>query len=245
MKDPQHALKEWLARKLEPHGVATEVARVTEISGPKLSRSKELESSDPKKRRKIPEYEILALARHFRELPPGYEDRLDWIDWDEAGTPPATPSSRPGGNASFPPRYQAFSDVHTVPLLGQSVTGPNGRFILNGQQIARLFCPPGLEGVEGAYAVRVYGTSMEPRFRAGETVWINPHEPVRAGDDVVVQIATDEEHVYDSYIKSFVSQSGSVLRLRQINPDEGENEMLSFPTGTVFSVHKIVFHAMF
>jgi len=150
----------------------------------------------------------------------------------------------PTPNASFPPRYQQFSDVSSIPLMGQSITGPNGRFILNGQQIGRLFCPPGLEGVEGAYGVRVYGTSMEPRFRAGETVWINPHEPVRSGDDVVVQILTDEENTFESYIKQFVSRSSSVLRLLQLNPDEGEEAELDFPANSVFSIHKIVFHAM-
>lgn len=240
MKDPQHAVKEWLALKLEPHGTATDVAAATGIPGPKLTRSKELESRDPKKRRKITEGEIRALAQFFRELPPGYEQRLDWVNWEDAS--PTPPRAR--SNASFPPRYQAFNEVDTVPLLGQSVTGPNGRFILNGQTIARLFCPPGLEGVEGAYAVKVYGTSMEDRFRAGETVWINPHEPVRSLDDVVVQVLTDEEHVYDSYIKRFVSRSSSVLRLLQLNPDEGESEDMTFPASKVFSVHKIVFHAM-
>lgn len=149
----------------------------------------------------------------------------------------------PVPNASFPPRYQKFSDEGYIPLLGQSVAGPNGRFILNGAESGRLFVPPTLEGVEGAYAVRVYGTSMEPRFKAGETVWINPHEPVRAGDDVIVQLLTDEENGRESYIKEFRSQSSKVTRLWQHNPDEDERNNLEFPTEKVFSVHKIVFHA--
>jgi len=151
--------------------------------------------------------------------------------------------SRPRPNASFPPRYQPFSGDGYVPLRGQSAGGPNGRFILNGAEIGRLFVPPSLEGVEGAYAVRVYGTSMEPRFKAGETVWINPHEPVRAGDDVIVQILTDDDGEKESYIKEFRSQSAKVTRLWQHNPDEGEENELTLDTNKVFSVHKIVFHA--
>jgi phage repressor protein C with HTH and peptisase S24 domain len=100
-----------------------------------------------------------------------------------------------------------------------------------------------LEGVEGAYAVRVYGTSMEPRYFAGQTVWLNPHEPVRQGDDVVVQILTDEENGRESYIKRFVSQSSKVTRLYQYNPEEEEAHELEFETDKVFSVHKIVFSA--
>ena len=152
---------------------------------------------------------------------------------------PQTPKS----NASFPPKYQAFSNQGYIPLMGQAVAGPNGRFIMNGTEVGRLFVPPMLEGVEGAYAVRVYGTSMEPRFRAGETVWINPHEPVRSGDDVVVQVLNGDEGAPDSYIKEFRSQSSKVTRLWQHNPEEGEPNEMTFETNVVFTVHKIVFHA--
>jgi len=146
-------------------------------------------------------------------------------------------------NASFPPRFQKFDGDGYIPLLGQSIGGPNGRFILNGSEVGRLFVPPMLEGVEGAYAVRVYGTSMEPRFKAGETVWINPNEPVRAGDDVIVQVATEEENQRESYIKEFRSQSSKVTRLWQHNPEDDEPNEVTFPSSKVFSIHKIVFHA--
>jgi phage repressor protein C with HTH and peptisase S24 domain len=152
----------------------------------------------------------------------------------------APPRTAP--NASFPPQYQKFTDS-SLPLLGQTIGGPNGRFLLNGSEVSRVFTPPMLEGVEGAYAVRVYGTSMEPRYYAGETVWLNPHEPVRQGDDVVVQLLTDEENGRESYIKRFMSQSSKVTRLWQHNPDEGEQNELTFDTERVFSIHKIVFHA--
>lgn len=155
-----------------------------------------------------------------------------------------TPPVKPKPNASFPPRYQAFPQDHSIPLLGQTAGGPNGRFVLNGTEVGRVFCPPMLEGVEGAYAVMVFGTSMEPRYFAGETVWVNPHLPVRAGDDVIAQLIEDgEDTPVDSYIKRFTSQSAKVLRLYQYNPDEGEQHDLEFEAQKVFSIHKIVFKA--
>lgn len=176
---------------------------------------------------------------------------LDWLlrgkgadtlaGFPEDTAPDFDQPSKP--NASFPPKYQAFSGTQSIPLLGQSAGGPNGQFILNGTEVGRVFCPPMLEGVEGAYAVRVYGTSMEPRFKAGETVWLNPNEPVRAGDDVVAQILGADEAQPESYIKEFRSKSSKVLRLWQHNPDEGEEKELNFSSEKVFSVHKIVFHA--
>jgi len=153
------------------------------------------------------------------------------------------PAKKPPSNASFPPRFQKFPDG-TVPLMGQTVGGPNGKFVLNGQEVARVFCPPDLAGIEGAYAVQVYGTSMEPKFEAGETVWLHPYAPVRSGDYVVAQILGDDGEPPESYIKQFVSQSSKVLRLKQFNPEEGESADMEFDADKVFSVHKIVFHAL-
>lgn len=148
---------------------------------------------------------------------------------------------RPTPNASFPPIYQEFSGER-IPLLGQVAGGPNGRFILNGEQIGRVFAPPQLVGVKGAYAVYVYGDSMEPRYFAGEVVWLHPYTPVRQGDFVVAQVGGDvEADGLEGYVKQFVSRTGSGLTLRQLNPPEGEEELLRFPEQRVFSVHKIVF----
>ncbi|KQS84147.1 S24 family peptidase [Rhizobium sp. Leaf386] len=154
------------------------------------------------------------------------------------------PASRPIPNASFPPQFQQFPSGRTIPLMGQSEAGPNGKFVMNGQKIADVFCPPGLENVPNAYAVRVYGTSMEPRYKAGETVWLNPQLPVRAGDDVVVQLKPSHDgDEMASYIKEFKSRSSKTLRLWQHNPEEGESKDLEFDSEDVFSIHKVVHHA--
>jgi phage repressor protein C with HTH and peptisase S24 domain len=237
MNDPQYELKRWLGEKVEPRGVSTHLAKALRVNATAISRMKNLDSDNPKERRKIGPEEIAAIARFFNELPPGYEAMTTWL----SDQPDAKPSAK--SNASFPPQYQRFAANQTTPLLGQTKAGPNGRFILNGSEIGRVFTPPMLEGVEDAYAVRVYGSSMEPRFFAGETVWLNPSEPVRQNDDVVVQLITDEENGRESYIKRYVSQSSLVTRLYQYNPDDGEEKDLEFPTTRVFSVHKIVFHA--
>lgn len=152
-------------------------------------------------------------------------------------------SKSPASNVSFPPKHQRLGSEKAIPLRGQTIGGANGKFVFNGQTVDHVFCPPNLLNVDGAYAARIYGTSMEPRYKAGETIWINPIEPVRAGDDVVVQIVHGDDDHPESYIKEFVSLSAKVLRLRQLNPDEGEEEILEFPADKVFSVHKVVFHA--
>ncbi|MFD2679050.1 S24 family peptidase [Camelimonas lactis] len=156
--------------------------------------------------------------------------------------PGSTPAPQPSPNATRP-EFQPFAPAPRIPVFGHAAAGDDGRFIMNGQRIADTFCPPVLSGVEGAYAVYVHGESMEPRFRAGETVWINPHQPVRQGDDVVAQILDadeDDGSPPSAYVKRFVSR-GSELVLHQFNPPDGETYELRFPEQRVVSVHRIVF----
>lgn len=197
----------------------------------KISRLAEILEADP-------EWLLTGQGTPPEEPPQAYRMRMV-----RERVRPSTPKPKP--NASFPPRWQAFPADVRIPLRGHIAAGANGRFILNGQDIAHVFCPPGLEGVEGAYAVQIEGTSGEPRFYHGETAWVNPHTKVRQGDDVIVQIlGDDDDDEVSSYLKRFVSRSGDVLRLYQYNPGKGESHELEFPADKVFSVHKVVFHAM-
>lgn len=135
-----------------------------------------------------------------------------------------------------------FSRSERLPVYGQGIGGDDGKFVLNGQRVADAMCPPNLIGVRDAYAVFVDGTSMEPRYFAGETVFLHPHIPVRKGDFVVAQIAADVEGDPPyGYVKQFVSKSSRGLVLRQLNPPEGQDELMEFPADRVVAVHKIVF----
>src|SRR5262249_62124083 len=96
--------------------------------------------------------------------------------------------------------------------------------------------PPSLEGVPDAYAVYVVGDSMEPRYFAGEAVFVNPRLPVRRGDFVVAQVAADESEPPHAYIKRFVAREARSLKLEQFNP----RKTLEFPISRVISVHRII-----
>lgn len=172
-------------------------------------------------------------------LPPGFEEMVSWVKPDEATTFTST-----APNASFPPVYQRFPQDSYIRVLGQTAGGPNGKFILNGTEVGRVFTPQNLDGVDGAYAVVVFGTSMYPRFKPGETVWLNPHLPVRQGDDCVVQLKTDNVDGRESYIKEFVSRSTSVVRLWQHNPAAGEKNEIELDAKRVLAIHRVVFQAM-
>jgi phage repressor protein C with HTH and peptisase S24 domain len=125
-----------------------------------------------------------------------------------------------------------------IPVYGQAVGGKDGEFLLNGIQISEVLAPASLSSVQDAYAVYVVGESMEPRYFAGETVFVNPRLPVTKGAFVVAQIASggaegDPPH---AYVKRFVSQDSKRLRLEQYNP----KKTLEFPSSKVESLHRII-----
>jgi len=136
-------------------------------------------------------------------------------------------NAKPGGAVKF----SAW-----IPVYGQAVGGKDGQFILNGNQVSEVLAPASLSSVPDAYAVYVVGESMEPRYFAGETVFVNPRLPISRGAFVVAQISGGEEEVPHAYVKRFVSQDSRRLRLEQYNP----KKILEFPTSKVVSVHRII-----
>jgi phage repressor protein C with HTH and peptisase S24 domain len=123
-----------------------------------------------------------------------------------------------------------------IPVYGHAVGGKDGEFVLSGNQVSEVLAPPNLSHVRDAYAVYVVGDSMEPRYFAGETVFVNPRLPISRGAFVVAQISKGEEPEPRAYVKRFLSQDGKRLRLEQYNP----KKILEFPASTVVAIHRIV-----
>ena len=124
-----------------------------------------------------------------------------------------------------------------IPVYGQAVGGKDDEFVLSGNQVSEVLAPPVLSHVPNAYAVYVVGDSMEPRYFAGETVFVNPRLPISRGSFVVAQISKDQEAEKPrAYIKRFLSQDAKRLRLEQYNP----KKIFEFSTSTVVAIHRIV-----
>lgn len=142
-------------------------------------------------------------------------------------TPPVPPNAEVSGEVQIATR---------IPVYGQAVGGRDGEFILNGNKVADILAPPSLSRIAGAYAVYVIGDSMEPRYFAGEMVFVNPRLPISKGAFVVAQIAIGDEEVPHAYVKRFVSSDARRLRLEQYNP----SKILEFPAASVVSVHRVI-----
>lgn len=124
-----------------------------------------------------------------------------------------------------------------LPVFGRAVGGDDGHLVMNGEIIDHVECPPGLDSVPNAYAVYVIGDSMEPRYHAGEVVYLHPARPVKKGDYVVVQTRGPEGEAPLGFIKRFVAYTPTRLILSQLNPPRE----IEFERADVVSVHKIVF----
>lgn len=145
-----------------------------------------------------------------------------------------------GGPVNTPVVARSFPHMNArdVPVYGRAQGGPAGEFEFNGEIMGWESRPPMLEGVPDAYAIYVDGDSMFPRYKPGETVWMNPSKPPSRGDDVIVQLHPKEEHgPFRGFIKEFVKWSPNHLVVYQHNP-AGE---LTYERDDVKTMHTIVF----
>lgn len=128
-----------------------------------------------------------------------------------------------------------FATNRKIPIYGQAVAGINGEFMLNGNILYEVLCPPQLADVKNAYGVVVSGDSMSPRYEDGEVVFLNPQRRVKQNDYVVAQIQMDEFSTPHAFVKRFVRHNAQELVLSQFNPPME----LKFPHARVVSVHFI------
>ena len=174
----------------------------------------------------------------IREYARLYNVPFDWLS--DGGPAPAqsVAITKPAPNASAPsPASTGSRYGQMLPVYGVARGGPDGRFAFNGEVLDRVPRPPILLNVSDAYCVFVDGESMEPRYFAGEVVYVHPHRPVKRGNFVVVQLKAEQAgEPPEGYVKQFVAWAGNDLVLKQFNP-LGE---IRFPKASVESVHRIV-----
>lgn len=119
-----------------------------------------------------------------------------------------------------------------VPVKGKAMLGDDGYF-------DEMDYPPGAgDGYlqfysddPDAYALRVVGSSMEPRIRSGEFVTIEPNQTYMAGDEVLVRTQDGR-----AMIKVFMYHRDGEIRLLSIND---AHPPLSIPETTVTLIHPV------
>lgn len=100
--------------------------------------------------------------------------------------------------------------------------------------------PPAMEGMRKAYALFVVGSSMEPRYRPGEPVFIDPVSPPQIGDDVIVQLLRRDEdgegEVVCALVKTLRRRTARFVELEQYEP----RRTFKVPHGQIAHLHRII-----
>jgi len=193
-----------------------------------------------KSERKVQPQEIAPIWSFF-----GHSDNDLAAALESAGQTPSSSERAPGQkgaspmpNAGLPEKVRM--DSGQMPIYGVSVGGDaRSRVLFNGQPLGTVNRPESLASNPRAYATYVHGDSMEPRYEAGEIVLVNPDKGYRKGNYVVAQVYENDGDPPFGYVKKFIS-FGEELVLEQLNPPDGEDEIMRFPKNRVVSVHRIV-----
>lgn len=137
-------------------------------------------------------------------------------------------------NVELPSRQYMPQDV---PVMGTAAcNADHGSFKLDASIIDYVRRPPGLLTTKDVYALYVEGDSMEPRFTAGDLVFVHPRKPVRIGDSVVVQIAKSENEPIEAMIAVLSKRTSHEVFLQKYNP----NKIIHFDNANIVAIHKIL-----
>ena len=173
--------------------------------------------SDLFAQRGVPPADVLALAGV--EAPPRESAP------ESAAAPPASRGlfqARPLDQSSLPSR--------DLPVMGAVKGGAEGFYFNEGEAKEFVVRPPALGGVSNAFALYVDGESMEPRYYAGEMLYVNPNRPITRGCFVAVEMGDGQ-----GLIKQFVRRNDDHLVLAQFNP----TKEIRLPIAQVKRIYRI------
>ena len=122
-----------------------------------------------------------------------------------------------------------------IPLIGLAQAGAEGFFDDGGYPAGGGWDEVDLPGTidANAYALSISGESMEPVYRAGDTIIVSPVAPIRVGDRVVAR--TTQGAVM---AKLLLRRTASRVELASLNPAYPE---LRFTPRDILWMHRIVF----
>lgn len=106
-----------------------------------------------------------------------------------------------------------------VPVRGIAVGGDDADFQMNGQENDWAIRPPALAGVKGLFALVVSNDSMYPAWKPNATFYINPTRAPQIGDDVVVEMLTDDTgEPGKAFLKRLKARTPTKIIVEQFNP---------------------------
>lgn len=104
------------------------------------------------------------------------------------------------------------------------------------QEFEQVPRPPGLMGVESAYALRTRNESMSPRYLPNEILYVNPEQKAKPGDHVIIHVRLHEGHDAETWVKRFDAMTDEDLLVYQYNPAA----QMTFKRQYIEYVHRVL-----
>lgn len=124
-----------------------------------------------------------------------------------------------------------------IPVFGFGKPDAGGLYAWSGETVDYVFRSPQLMDATQAYAVYVEGSGMEPRYYAGEVIYVHPAKPVTLGAFVLVQVKSEaDEGMPRAAIRRLVRRTSGKVTLAQLCPPKD----FDFKVSEVSAMHKIV-----
>lgn len=120
-----------------------------------------------------------------------------------------------------------------IPVLGTAAGSTEGAFQFTNEEIEYVRRPPQLEG-KSVYALYIQNDSMEPRYFAGEVVFVDAKRPPGPGDFVIIEMQVNGETA--AMCKRLVRRTSRAVIVAQYNP-AGEIEV---DPAKVVAIHRII-----
>lgn len=128
-----------------------------------------------------------------------------------------------------------------LPIVGSPAPGDAERILVDDRPHGEILAPPQLEGVKGAKAVYVRGRAMEPRYYAGEVIYLNPARSPNPGDFVFIIVKEPGFPAAVGYVRQFLGSDLVSVRASTLNP---RREQL-FPRQEVIAIATVVGSGLF
>lgn len=137
--------------------------------------------------------------------------QLAGIDGGKGVSPRAAPA------ASRPVTLNAASSQRDLPVNSAFREGWDGFWFVTDEAKEFVERPANLRGVANAFALYVDGEAMQPRYFAGELLYVNPNRPITPNCFVAVEF-----HDGRGLVRQFLRRSHDAIFVRKLNPDKEE-----------------------
>jgi phage repressor protein C with HTH and peptisase S24 domain len=121
-----------------------------------------------------------------------------------------------------------------IPAYGHATGGLRGEIKLCAENRRDdVVAPPVVANVRNAYALYAVGVLMQPRYFAGEILYVDPGKSIRNGDFVVLQIVNNNRNKNDESCSplALVRQQINETTFAQLNPPQemtiGEDQIIA------------------